>query len=160
MFNYLSTKEDEREWVEAIRVARNILKQKLWTHLMVAKFHQDHKFKRMKKFRLYVKMEKLHYIHLVARKWDPASDPMAVVDPLTMKVHGMENLRVVDASAMPRTTNGNIHAPVLMLAEKAADIIRGRKPLEPQYVDYYKHGIDDEKQVQWKMIHSTNIKIV
>ena len=43
---------------------------------------------------------------------------MAVVDPLTMKVHGMENLRVVDASAMPRTTNGNIHAPVLMLAEK------------------------------------------
>ncbi|MEJ7341307.1 hypothetical protein, partial [Staphylococcus epidermidis] len=32
-----------------------------------------------------------------------------------------------------------------MLAEKAADIIRGRKPLEPQYVDYYKHGIDDEK---------------
>ena len=51
-------------------------------------------------------------------KMGPASDPMAVVDPLTMKVHGMENLRVVDASAMPRTTNGNIHAPVLMLAEK------------------------------------------
>ncbi|MDU4602573.1 MAG: GMC oxidoreductase, partial [Staphylococcus warneri] len=77
-------------------------------------------------------------------KMGPASDPMAVVDPLTMKVHGMENLRVVDASAMPRTTNGNIHAPVLMLAEKAADIIRGRKPLEPQYVDYYKHGVHDE----------------
>ena len=74
----------------------------------------------------------------------PSSDPMAVVDPLTMKVHGMENLRVVDASAMPRTTNGNIHAPVLMLAEKAADIIRGRQPLEPQYVDYYKHGVHDE----------------
>ena len=67
----------------------------------------------------------------------------AVVDPLTMKVHGMENLRVVDASAMPRTTNGNIHAPVLMLAEKAADIIRGKKPLEPQYVDYYIHGKHD-----------------
>ena len=66
-------------------------------------------------------------------KMGPSSDPMAVVDPLTMKVHGMENLRVVDASAMPRTTNGNIHAPVLMLAEKAADIIRGRQPLEPQY---------------------------
>ena len=73
----------------------------------------------------------------------PASDPMSVVDPLTMKVHGMENLRVVDASAMPRTTNGNIHAPVLMLGEKA-DIIRGKKPLEPQYVDYYKHGVSDE----------------
>ena len=52
----------------------------------------------------------------------PASDPMSVVDPLTMKVHGMENLRV-DASAMPRATNGNIHAPVLMLQK---DIIRVR----------------------------------
>ena len=70
-------------------------------------------------------------------------DPMAVVDPLTMKVHGMENLRVVDASAMPRTTNGNIHAPVLMLAEKQL-ISFVVKPLEPQYVDYYKHGVSDE----------------
>ena len=51
-------------------------------------------------------------------KMGPASDPMSVVDPLTMKVHGMENLRVVDASAM-RLATGNIHAPVLMLAEKA-----------------------------------------
>ena len=70
------------------------------------------------------------------------SDPMAVVDPLTMKVHGMENLRVVDASAMPRTTNGNIHAPVLMLAKKLISFVV--KPLEPQYVDYYKHGVSDE----------------
>ena len=81
---------------------------------------------------------------------------MSVVDPLTMKVHGMENLRVVDASAMPRTTNGNIHAPVLMLAEKAADIIRGKKPLEPQYVDYYKHGVSDRNTAQWNLIHITN----
>ena len=83
-------------------------------------------------------------------------DPMSVVDPLTMKVHGMENLRVVDASAMPRTTNGNIHAPVLMLAEKAADIIRGKKPLEPQYVDYYKHGVSDENAGAMELIHITN----
>src|SRR5699024_9421501 len=64
-------------------------------------------------------------------KMGPASDPMAVVDPLTMKVHGLDNVRVVDASAMPHTTNGNIHAPVLMLAEKAADIIRGQRPMKP-----------------------------
>ena len=104
---------------------------------------QDHLYKQMKKFLIgYVKMAKLLYILLVVLKW-------ASVDPcsgrsITMKVHGMENLRVVDASAMPRTTNGNIHAPVLMLAEKAADIIRGKQPLEPQYVDYYKHGVSDE----------------
>lgn len=90
----------------------------------------------------------------------PASDPMAVVDPLTMKVHGMENLRVVDASAMPRTTNGNIHAPVLMLAEKAADIIRGRNRLNLNMLTIINMVLMMKKQVQWKMIHSTNIKIV
>ena len=86
---------------------------------MVAKFHQDHKFKRMKKFRLGTKDGETALHPSCSAKMGPASDPMAVVDPLTMKVHGMENLRVVDASAMPRTTNGNIHAPVLMLAESS-----------------------------------------
>ena len=51
--------------------------------------------------------------------------PMSVVDPLTMRVHGTSGLRVVDASVMPYVTNGNIYAPVMMVAEKAADIILG-----------------------------------
>ncbi|REB90355.1 choline dehydrogenase, partial [Staphylococcus pseudintermedius] len=80
-------------------------------------------------------------IHPVCKgKKGPASATRAVVEPLTMKCHGMEKLRVVEASVMPTTTNGNIHSPVMMLAEKAADIIRGRQPLEPEYVDYYIHG--------------------
>ncbi|MEE5756309.1 GMC oxidoreductase, partial [Streptococcus pneumoniae] len=54
------------------------------------------------------------------------------------------NLRVVDASVMPRTTNGNIHSPVLMMAEKASDIIRGKKPLDPEYIDFYRHGVHDK----------------
>ena len=48
-----------------------------------------------------------------------------MLDPLTMRVHGLEGLRVVDASSMPYVTNGNIYAPVMMLAEKAADLILG-----------------------------------
>ncbi len=72
----------------------------------------------------------------------PESDPMAVVDPNTMKVHGLDNVRVADASAMPYVTNGNIHAPVLMLAEKAADLILGKQPLQPIYASYYRHGLD------------------
>ena len=53
----------------------------------------------------------------------------AVIDPGTMRVHGVEGLRVVDASVFPYVTNGNIYAPVMMTAEKAADLIRGDTPL-------------------------------
>jgi choline dehydrogenase len=67
------------------------------------------------------------------------TDEMSVVDPTTMKVHGVEGLRVVDASVMPYVTNANIYAPVMMLAEKAADLIRGDTPLAPEPVPFYVH---------------------
>ncbi len=66
-------------------------------------------------------------------------DEMAVVDPLTMDVHGLQGLSVVDASAMPYVTNGNIYAPVMMLAEKAADLILGNTPLAAEDTAFYRH---------------------
>ena len=65
-------------------------------------------------------------------------DKMSVVDS-NLKVHGLNNLSVVDASIMPYITNGNIYAPVLMIAEKAADILLGNSPEAPQKVPFYKH---------------------
>ena len=64
----------------------------------------------------------------------PASDPTAVVDH-ELRVHGVEALRVVDASVMPRMISANLNASTLMIAEKASDAIRGRPPLEPILLD-------------------------
>ena len=58
------------------------------------------------------------------------SDPMAVVDN-ELRVRGVDGLRVVDASVMPDMPGGNINAPVIMMAEKAADLMRGKTPLAP-----------------------------
>ena len=61
-----------------------------------------------------------------------------MLDPATMRVHGVDGLRVVDAASMRYITNGNIYAPIMMLAEKAADLILGNTPLAPEPVEFFR----------------------
>jgi choline dehydrogenase len=63
-------------------------------------------------------------------------DPLSVVDPET-RVIGVEALRVIDASIMPSITNGNLNAPTVMIAEKAADLVRGRSPMPAADIAWY-----------------------
>ena len=60
----------------------------------------------------------------------PASDPTAVVDD-TLKVRGIESLRVIDASIMPSMLSANLNAGTMMIAEKGSDLILGKTPPEP-----------------------------
>lgn len=72
-------------------------------------------------------------------------DAMAVVDPHT-RAHGLQGLRVVDSSIFPTIPNGNLNAPTIMLAERAADLIRGLEPLAPSKADVSMDALWQERQ--------------
>lgn len=136
-FNYLSTDQDRREWVEAIRVARHILNQPAFEPFNNGEISPGPSVGTDQEILDWVARDGETALHpsCTARM---GTDEMSVVHPATMKVHEVEGLRVVDASVMPYVTNGNIYAPVMMLAEKASDLILGNTPLAGEDVDWYR----------------------
>jgi len=137
-FNYLSTFEDKREWVEAISAARKILGQPAFAPYNGGEISPGPQVSTDEQVLDWVRKDGETAYH-PSCTCKMGTDAMSVVDPLTMRVHGMAGLRVVDASVMPYVTNGNIYAPVMMVAEKAADLILGKTPLDPESVEVYRH---------------------
>ena len=137
-FNYLSTDQDRREWLEAIHCARDILNQPAFSDFSQGEISPGPSIQ-----------SAAEILDWVARDGETAyhpsctckmgTDSLSVVDPESMKVYGLEGLRVIDASVLPNVTNGNIYAPTMMVAEKAADLIKGSTPLPPSHIDYYQH---------------------
>jgi choline dehydrogenase len=138
-FNYLSTFEDKREWVEAISAARKILGQPAFAPYDGGEISPGPQVATDEQVLDWVRKDGETAYH-PSCTCKMGTDAMSVVDPLTMRVHGMAGLRVVDASVMPYVTNGNIYAPVMMVAEKAADLILGKTPLDPETVAFYRHA--------------------
>ncbi len=137
-FNYLSTDQDRREWVESVRVGRRILNQASFEPYNGGEISPGPSVETDEEILEWVAKDGETALH-PSGTCKMGTDEMAVVDPLTLKVHGVEGVRVVDASVMPYVTNGNIYAPVMMLAEKAADLILGKAPLAPEPADWYVH---------------------
>jgi choline dehydrogenase len=135
-FNYLSTEQDRREWVESVRAARAILNAPAFDPFNGGELSPGPG----------VETEE-EILDWVARDAETALHPSCtcamgtVVDPATMRVYGLDGLRVVDASVFPFVTNGNIYAPVMMVAERAADLIRGLTPLPPSEAPFYRHEV-------------------
>ena len=142
LFNYLSTPEDRREWAEAIEVARNIMGQPAFERYNGGEISPGRDVAGDEAILEWVRKDAETALHpsCTARM---GTDEMAVVDPTTMRVHGTQGLRVVDASVMPTLTNGNIYAPVMMIAEKAADLILGNTPLSASDAPQYRHGVSE-----------------
>ena len=119
VFNYLSTERDRREWVEAIRCARHILRQPAWRDLDGGEISPGPAVQTDAEILDWVARDAETALHPCGT-CAMGVGPDAVVDPVDLRVHGLRGLHVVDASVLPSVTNGNIYAPVVMVAEKAA----------------------------------------
>ncbi|MCB0967236.1 MAG: GMC family oxidoreductase N-terminal domain-containing protein, partial [Ilumatobacter sp.] len=138
-FNYLSTDDDRREWIEAIRTTRHILGQPAFAPYDGGEISPGPSVETDEEILEWVRRDAETALHpSCTAKMGPASDPMAVVDPDTMRVHRTEGLYAVDASVMPAVSNGNIYAPTMMIAERAADLILGLDPLPPDHTEVYR----------------------
>ena len=136
LFNYLSTQQDRREWLETIRVTRQIMSQPAFAPYNAGELSPGPDVEGDSEILDWVGRDAETALHPsgTARL---GRDDLSVVDPVSMGVHGTEGLSVVDASVMPNVTNGNIYAPVMMVAEKAADLLLGNTPLAPLDVPFY-----------------------
>ncbi len=137
-FNYLSTEQDRREWAEAIRVARDILNQPAMEPYNAGELSPGAAVQTDEQILDWVKRDGETALH-PSCTCAMGTGPQSVTDPDTLRVHGLDGLRVVDASVMPYITNGNIYAPVMMIAEKSADLILGNTPLPPVAAEFYVH---------------------
>ncbi len=126
-FNYMSQEADRQEFRAGIRLTREVFAQKAFDAFRGPELAPGPEAQTDEELDAFVRehVESAYHPSCSCRM---GTDPMAVVDG-EAKVHGLERLRVVDASIMPSIVSGNLNAPTIMLAEKLADTIRGKTPL-------------------------------
>ncbi len=122
--NYLSTPGDRKVAADGIKLTRRIVAQKALQKYAPEEFKPGDAYQSDEKLAIVAGDISTTIFHPVGTaKMGMGSDDMAVVDE-RLRVHGLEGLRVVDASVMPAITSGNTNSPVIMFAEKASDMIR------------------------------------
>ncbi|XP_061841512.1 choline dehydrogenase, mitochondrial isoform X1 [Nerophis lumbriciformis] len=135
--NYLSTDVDVQEFRQCVKLSREIFAQKAFDPFRGAEVQPGETVRSDAEIDAFVRRKADSAYHPSCTcKMGAPSDPTAVVDPQA-RVLGVEGLRVVDASIMPSIVSGNLNAPTVMIAEKLADVIRGRPPLVDQQVPVY-----------------------
>jgi choline dehydrogenase len=136
-FNYLSSDKDRKEWIEAIRIARSIFEQRSFCGINGGEISPGPDVVTNEQILSWVRSDAETALHPCGTaRLGVGAD--SVVDPNSMQVHGLKSCSVVDASTLPHITNGNIYAPTMMVAEKAADLILGNTPLAAEKTEFYK----------------------
>ena len=138
LFNYMSTEQDWQEFRDAIRITREIMAQPALDPYRGREISPGVDVQSDEELDAFVREHAETAFH-PSCSCKMGTDDMAVVDDQG-RVHGLQGLRVVDASIMPIITTGNLNAPTIMIAEKIADRIRGRQPLARSTASYYVAG--------------------
>ncbi|MBV9523634.1 MAG: choline dehydrogenase [Alphaproteobacteria bacterium] len=132
---YLSSEQDRREMRDAVALTRDIFAQPAFDSYRGAEIQPGPEVRSEADIDAFIRAKADSAYH-PSCTCKMGADEMAVVDG-SLRVHGLAGLRVVDASVMPSIISGNLNAPTIMIAEKAADSILGRPPLAPEYAAVY-----------------------
>ena len=138
-FNYMMTEGDRREFRDGVTLTREIFAQQAFDPFRGAELSPGSDVTTDAAIDAHLRRKAESAFHPSCTcRMGADDDPRAVVDG-KLRVRGTENLRVVDASIMPAIVSGNLNAPTIMIAEKAADIILGKPPLPPAAVPVFIH---------------------
>lgn len=139
LFNYMSTEQDKREFRAGVRITRNIMKQAALAPYIGKEISPGEGVQTDAEIDAFVRQHGETAYH-PSCSCAMGYDEMAVVDT-EGRVHGLQGLRVIDASIMPEIITGNLNAPTIMMAEKISDHIRGRQPLSAKVVPVFIHSL-------------------
>ncbi|MFM7275131.1 MAG: choline dehydrogenase [Gammaproteobacteria bacterium] len=129
LFNYLKEAEDIEAWRRCIRLTREIIAQEAFDTYRGEEIQPGRDVQSNAAIDAWVRANVESAYHPSgACRMGAENDALAVVDP-ACRVRGLQGLRVIDSSIFPTLTNGNLNAPTIMVAEKAADLVLGRSPL-------------------------------
>lgn len=144
VFNYLSTEQDRKEFRAAIRLTREVFAQKAFDRFRGEELSPGPAVQTDAEIDAHIRAQAETAYH-PSCSCRMGHDEMAVVDGAG-RVHGVQNLRVVDASIMPAVVSGNLNVPTIMMAEKLADAIRGRELLPPSTAPFFVHPAFETQQ--------------
>jgi choline dehydrogenase len=137
LFNYMGTEQDRKEMRAAIRLTRELFAQKAFDPYRGAELSPGPAVQTDPQIDAHIRAnaETAYHPSCTCRM---GKDALSVVDGAA-RVHGVQGLRVVDASIMPDMVSGNLNAPTIMMAEKLADVIRGKAALPASDAPVFVH---------------------